>query len=45
MDRGIRSGISEIYRSDPETELRGGDSAEAKKMTKMKPIWTECLKI
>ena len=37
MDRGIRSGISEIYRSDPETELRGGDSvhsAEAKKMTK-----------
>ena len=35
MDRGIRSGISEIYRSDPETELRGGDSAEAKKMTKM----------
>ena len=35
MDRGIRSGISEIYRSDPETELRGGDSAEAKKMTKI----------
>ena len=35
MDRGISSGTSEIYRSDPETELRGGDSAEAEKMTKM----------
>ena len=34
MDRGIRSGTSEIYRSDPETELRGGDSAEAEKMAK-----------
>ena len=45
MDRGIRSGISEIYRSDPETELRGGDSAEAEKMTKMKPIWGRSVKI
>ena len=45
MDRGIKSGISEIYRKYPETELRGGDSAEAKKMTKMLPIWTECQKI
>ena len=35
MDRGIKSGISEIYRKYPETELRGGDFAEAKKMTKM----------
>ena len=24
MDRGISSGTSEIYRSDPETELQGG---------------------
>ena len=45
MDRGIKSGISEIYRTYPVTELRGGNSAEAKKMTKMKPIWAECLKI
>ena len=35
MDRDIKTGTSEIYRSDPETELRGGDSAEAEKMTKM----------
>ena len=35
MDRGIRFGTSEIYTSDPETELRGSDSAEAEKMTKM----------
>ena len=35
MDRGIKSGISEIYRNYPVTELRGGASAEAKKMTKM----------
>ena len=35
MDRGFRSGTSEIYMSDPETELRGGDSAEAEKMTIM----------
>ena len=34
MDRGIKSGKSEIYRKYPATELRGGDSAEAKKMTK-----------
>ena len=45
MDRGIKSGISEIYRKYPVTELRGGDSAEATKMTKMWPIWAECLKI
>ena len=45
MDRGIRSGISEIYRSDPETELRDGDSVEAKKMTKMQPIWVRSVKI
>ena len=35
MDRGIRYSTSEMYRSDPETELRGSDSAEAEKMTKM----------
>ena len=35
MDRGIKSGISEIYRKYPVTELLGGNSAEAKKMTKM----------
>ena len=35
MDRGIRYGTSEIYRSDAETELQGGDSAEAVKMAKM----------
>ena len=45
MDHGIRSGTSEIYRSDPETELRGGDSAEAEKMTKMYPIWGRSVKI
>ena len=45
MDRGIKSGISEIYRKYPETELRGGDSAEAKKMTKMESIWVRSVKI